>query len=263
MTYQFIRYETADGVGMLTLNRPEVLNSFNLDMAREVQNALTLAAGDSAVRALLVTGAGRGFCAGQDLAAVPLGPGAAVPDLGDTVRAQYNPIIRAIRQLEKPVVCAVNGVAAGAGANLAFACDIVLASSEASFIQSFARIGLIPDSGGTFFLPRLVGMARASGMALLGDKVSATQARDWGLIWAVCEPAELIPQVTSLARALASQPTKGLGLIKRALSASLSNDLDAQLDLEADLQGYAGRTSDFAEGVAAFREKRSPVFTGA
>jgi 2-(1,2-epoxy-1,2-dihydrophenyl)acetyl-CoA isomerase len=263
MTYRHIRYEAAEGVALLTLHRPEVLNSFNLDMAREVQNALTRAAEDATVRTLLVTGEGRGFCAGQDLAAVPLGPGVSMPDLGETVRAQYNPIIRGIRRLEKPVVCAVNGVAAGAGANLAFACDIVLASTEASFIQSFARIGLIPDSGGTFFLPRLAGMARASAMALLGDKVSATQARDWGLIWATCEPPQLMPEATALARSLATQPTKGLGLIKRALSASLINDLDAQLDLEAELQGYAGRTSDFSEGVAAFREKRKPVFTGA
>lgn len=261
MDYQFILLERADGVAVITLNRPDVLNSFHLEMAREVQDALASASSDDTVRALLLTGAGRAFCAGQDLAAVSVEPETR-SDLGATVREQYNPIIRAIRRLEKPVVCAVNGVAAGAGANIAFACDIVLASTEAAFIQSFCRIGLIPDSGGTFFLPRLVGVARASGLALLGDKVSAAQARDWGLIWDTCEPAVLGARARELAGALAAQPTAGLGLIKRALNASLLNDLDAQLDLEADLQAEAGRTADYAEGVRAFREKRKPVFTG-
>jgi len=160
------------------------------------------------------------------------------------------------------VVCAVNGVAAGAGANLAFACDLVFASTEASFIQSFCRIGLIPDSGGTFFLPRLVGLARASGLALLGGKVGAAQARDWGLIWETCEPAALMPRAMEVTTSLATQPTRGFGLTKQAFNASLMNDLDAQLDLEADLQTEAGRTADFAEGVAAFRAKRPPVFRG-
>lgn len=255
MEYHFIKVQVQDGVQGITLNRPEVLNSFHLAMAREVQDALAVAAADDAIRAVLLTGAGRGFCAGQDLANVPA-------DLGETVRAQYNPIIRAIRRLEKPVVCAVNGVAAGAGANLAFACDLVLVSSEATFIQSFSRIGLIPDSGGTFFLPRLVGLARASGLALLGGKVSAAQAREWGLAWEVCEPDALMPRAMELAASLATQPTRGFGLTKQAFNASLSNDLDAQLDLEADLQSAAGRTEDFTEGVAAFRAKRPPVFRG-
>jgi len=262
MEYHHIRVELSDGVQAITLNRPEVLNSFNLAMARELQDALAVAAADDAIRAVLITGEGRGFCAGQDLAAVPQDDSSTRPDLGETVRAQYNPIIRAIRRLEKPVICAVNGVAAGAGANLAFACDLVLASTEATFIQSFSRIGLIPDSGGTFFLPRLVGFARASGLFLLGGKASAAQAKEWGLIWETCEPAALMPQAQLLARTLATQPTRGFGLTKQALNASLMNDLDAQLDLEADLQAAAGRTDDFIEGVAAFREKRAPNFTG-
>lgn len=262
MAYRFIKYETDGGVARVTLNRPDVLNSFHLDMAREVQDAFARIADDDAIRAVLLTGEGRGFCAGQDLTAVPIVPGEALPDLADTVRAQYNPIIRAIRELPKPVVCAVNGVAAGAGANLAFACDVVLASADASFIQSFSRIGLIPDSGGTYFLPRLAGFARATALALLAEKITATQARDWGLIWATHEPAELLPKARELAAMLAAQPTRGLGLTKQALNASMTNTLDAQLDLEADLQSSAGRTDDFLEGVTAFREKRKPEFRG-
>lgn len=262
MEYQFIKVEVKDAVQGITLNRPEVLNSFHLPMARELQDALAVAAADDAIRAVLLTGEGRGFCAGQDLAAVTLGVSGPEPSLGETVSAQYNPIIRAIRRLDKPVVCAVNGVAAGAGANLAFACDLVFASTEASFIQSFSRIGLIPDSGGTFFLPRLAGLARASGMTLLGGKVSAAQAVQWGLIWETCEPTALLPRATEVALSLASQPTRGFGLTKQAFNESFVNDLDAQLDLEAELQAEAGMTHDFAEGVAAFRAKRSPVFRG-
>lgn len=262
MEYHYIKVDVKDAVQVITLNRPEVLNSFNLPMAREVQDALSVAAADDAIRAVLLTGEGRGFCAGQDLAAITLGDSGPEPDVGDVVRAQYNPIIRAIRRLEKPVVCAVNGVAAGAGANIAFACDLVFASTEASFIQSFCRIGLIPDSGGTFLLPRLAGFARASGLALLGGKVGAAQAKEWGLIWETCEPAALMPRAMEVAASLATQPTRGFALTKQALNESLVNDLDAQLDLEADLQAEAGRTRDFAEGVDAFREKRSPVFRG-
>ena len=261
MEYHHIRVEVKDGVQVITLNRPEVLNSFHLPMAREVQDALGVAAADDNIRTVLLTGEGRGFCAGQDLAAINV-DSEPKDDLGETVRAQYNPIIRAIRRLEKPVVCAVNGVAAGAGANIAFACDLVFASTEASFIQSFCRIGLIPDSGGTFFLPRLVGVARASGLALLGGKVGAAQAKEWGLVWETCEPAALMPRAMEMAASLATQPTRGFGLTKQAFNESLINDLDAQLDLEADLQAEAGRTEDFAEGVSAFRAKRSPVFRG-
>ena len=261
MEYHHIKVEVKDGVQVITLNRPEVLNSFHLPMAREVQDALGVAAADHSIRTVLLTGEGRGFCAGQDLAAVSIDR-ESKDDLGETVRAQYNPIIRAIRRLEKPVLCAVNGVAAGAGANIAFACDLVFASTDASFIQSFCRIGLIPDSGGTFFLPRLVGLARASGLALLGGKVGAAQAKEWGLVWETCEPAALMPRAMEVATSLATQPTRGFGLTKQAFNASLLNDLDSQLDLEADLQAEAGRTEDFAEGVTAFRAKRVPVFRG-
>ena len=262
MAYSFIRYETQDGVARITLARPEVLNAITFDMALEVQDALGTAAADDAVRTVLLSGAGRGFCSGQDLSSVPIESGASLTQIGDTVREQYNPIIRGIRTMPKPVLCAVNGVAAGAGANLALACDVVLASSDAYFIQAFTKIGLIPDSGGTFILPRLTGMARASALMLLGDKISATQARDWGLIWEVCEPGTLQETAMALARHLATQPTRALGLIKRALAASLHNDLEAQLELEAKLQSEAGTTDDFLEGVQAFREKRKPQFKG-
>ena len=262
MTPPSILTETRDGVRLLTLNRPDVLNSVNQAMARELQAALADAAADAAVRAVLLAGAGRAFCAGQDLSEVPSADEARTADLAATVRARYNPIIGGIRSIEKPVVCAVNGVAAGAGANLALACDIIIAASDASFIQAFCRIGLIPDSGGTFFLPRLVGLQRAAGLTMLGEKLTAAQARDWGLIWEVCEPADLASRSFALAATLAAQPTRGLGLTKRALNASLANDLEAQLELEAVLQAQAGRTADFQEGVAAFREKRKPRFSG-
>jgi len=253
--------DQAEGVLSITLHRPEVLNAFNAEMASAMQAALQTAASDAAVRAVLLTGSGRAFSAGQDLASVPNAePGEF--DIGAIVRGQYNPIIRAIRELEKPVVCAVNGVAAGAGANLAFACDIVLAAREASFIQAFCKIGLIPDSSGTFFLPRLAGFARASGMMLLGDKISAEQAYQWGLVWQVIDAADLLQQARDLAGRLATQPTRGLGLTKRALNASFHNDLTAQLNVEEALQREAGRTRDFAEGVRAFLAKRQPVFEG-
>jgi 2-(1,2-epoxy-1,2-dihydrophenyl)acetyl-CoA isomerase len=253
--------EVADGVATITLNRPDVLNSFTRPMASALLETLSRASDDVSIRAVLFTGAGRGFCAGQDLAeAAPKDD--LMPDLGDFVRDSYNPIVRAIRSLEKPVICAVNGVAAGAGANLAFACDIVFASSSATFIQSFAKIGVIPDSGGTFLLPRIVGLHRATVMTMLAEKMAADQARDWGLVYMVTEPAALVETAFGTAKYLATQPTRGLGLIKRGFNRSLGVDLDAQLDYEEELQREAGATSDYAEGVHAFLEKRKPVFTG-
>jgi len=261
MAFEHILYEVDQGVAAITLNRPDVLNSFNGAMALEVRQAFSAASADSTARAVLLTGAGRAFCAGQDLAEVMPKEGPA-PDLGDIVARGYNPIVRTIRQLDKPVVCAVNGVAAGAGANLAFACDFVVASSDASFVQSFSKIGLVPDTGGTFFLPRLVGMARATALMMLADKVSAQEAVTIGLIHRVVEAGKLLDEATLLARQLASRPTRGLGLIKRALNASATNGLDEQLALEAQLQAEAGSTADYREGVRAFLEKRPPVFVG-
>jgi 2-(1,2-epoxy-1,2-dihydrophenyl)acetyl-CoA isomerase len=256
-----ILFAVADGVATITLNRPDVLNSFRRSMARELRETLELAAHDVEIRAVVLTGAGRGFCAGQDLAEAAPKDGA-MPDLGDIVRDSYNPVILAIRTLEKPVVCAVNGVAAGAGANLAFACDIVFASSAATFVQSFAKIGVIPDSGGTFLLPRLVGLHRANVMTMLAEKMTAEQARDWGLVYMITEPENLVETATGTAKQLAAMPTRGLGLTKRGFNQSLGIDLKAQLDNEEELQREAGRTEDYAEGVHAFLEKRRPVFKG-
>ena len=253
----------SDGVLTLTLNRPDVLNSFNLAMAEALLAALHRAKEDHAIRAVLLTASGRAFCAGQDLAEVlPAADGGPMPDLGDVVRRQYNPIIRAIRSLEKPVVCAVNGVAAGAGANIAFACDITIAAEHATFIQSFARIGLIPDSGGTYLLPRLIGLQRAAALTMLGDKLDAARAKEWGLVFDVVPGAMLMESATGIAGRLASMPTRGLGLAKRAFNAGFGNDLETQLALEEDLQRQAGQTADYAEGVRAFVEKRTPTFQG-
>jgi 2-(1,2-epoxy-1,2-dihydrophenyl)acetyl-CoA isomerase len=254
--------ERGDGVLTLTLNRPDVLNSFNRELAGALQAALRDAAADASIRAVVLTGAGRGFCAGQDLAEALPQDGGALPDIGEIVRMSYNPIIRAIRTLEKPVLCAVNGIAAGAGANLAFACDLPIASDEASFVESFAKLGLIPDTSGTYFVPRLVGLQRATGMFFLAGKVSAAQAKEWGLIWDVVPKAELMPTVSEMARQLAGQATRGFGLTKRALNASFANGLDAQLDVEAACMSEAGRTADYEEGVRAFLEKRPPVYRG-
>ena len=213
-------------------------------------------------RCLLITGNGRGFCAGQDLSDRNVAPGTEAPNLGESIEKNYNPLLRTINGLEMPVICAVNGVAAGAGANIALACDIVLAAKSASFIQAFCKIGLVPDSAGTFTLPRLVGSARAMGLAMLGDKIKAEQAEQWGMIWKAVEDDALKDEALAMARHLASQPTKGLALIKRAINASWNNSFDEQLDLERDLQTLAGRTDDYREGVAAFMEKRQPNFTG-
>lgn len=257
-----MQVELADGVLVLTLNRPDVLNSFNRAMATELQQALARAASDPAVRAVLLTGAGRGFCAGQDLQeALPQGDGP-MPDISEIVRASYNPIILAIRALEKPVICAVNGVAAGAGANLAFACDLTIAAEEATFVESFAKLGLIPDTSGTFFVPRLVGPQRATGMFFLAEKMPAVKAKEWGLIWDVVPHAQLAEVALHLAKQLATQATRGFGLTKRAMNQSFANALDEQLEVEARCMREAGRTADYEEGVRAFLEKRKPTYHG-
>lgn len=250
------------GVLTITLNRPDRLNSFNDEMHHQLSEALTVAERDDSVRCVLITGAGRGFCAGQDLNDRNVSVDQAPPDLGLSVERFYNPLIRRLSALPKPIVCAVNGVAAGAGAALAMACDIVVAADNASFIQSFCKLGLVPDSGGSWYLPRLAGHARAMGMALLGDKISARQALEWGMIWQVVAAAELADRTQSMAKQLATQPTYGLGLIKKAMYSSASNTLDQQLDLERDLQRLGGRSDDYREGVNAFFAKRPPNFSG-
>jgi 2-(1,2-epoxy-1,2-dihydrophenyl)acetyl-CoA isomerase len=250
------------GVLSVTLNRPDKLNAFNPEMHQLLKAALERARDESAVRVVLLTGAGKGFCAGQDLSERNLAPGAAPIDLSVTIGSYYNPLVRRMRELPKPVVCAVNGIAAGAGANIALACDLVIAARSASFLQAFSRIGLLPDSGGTYFLPRLAGTARAMGLALLADKLSAEDAERWGLIWKAVDDAQLMKEASSMAKTLADGPTKAYGLIKKALYASSGNTLDAQLDLERDLQREAGMSEDYREGVAAFLQKRKPVFKG-
>lgn len=262
MSYETIEFTISEGVAVLTLNRPDSLNSFNAQMHSEVKSALKEVKKDSSVRCLLLTGNGRGFCAGQDLGDRNVAPGSAPPNLGESIEKNYSPMLRTIRSLEMPVICAVNGVAAGAGANIAFACDIVLAAKSASFIQAFCKIGLIPDCGGTWTLPRLVGPARAMALSLLGDKISAEQAEQWGMIWKTVENESLQNEAMAMAQHFASQPTKGLALIKRAIQASADNTFDEQLDLERDLQTLAGRTDDYREGVAAFIGKRKPAFKG-
>jgi 2-(1,2-epoxy-1,2-dihydrophenyl)acetyl-CoA isomerase len=246
------------GVLSITLNRPDQLNAFNPEMHQLLKAALERARDEPAVRAVLLTGAGRAFCAGQDLSERNVSPGAAPIDLSVTIGSYYNPLVRRMRELPKPIVCAVNGVAAGAGANIALACDIVVAARSARFVQSFARLGLVPDSGGTYFLPRLAGTARAMGLALLAEPLSAEDAERWGLIWKVVDDEQLMPEASALARKLAAGPTKGYGLIKRALYASEHNSLDAQLELERDLQREAGFSEDYRKGVAAFLEKQDP-----
>lgn len=261
MADETVLVEARGGVVTLILNRPEKLNAFNEPMHALLRAALDRVDGDPTVRALIITGAGAGFCAGQDLADREVMDQEA-PDLGATLERNYNPLIRRLRNLPLPVIAAVNGVAAGAGANLALACDLVLAARSARFIQAFCKLGLIPDAGGTFTLPRLVGEARAKGMALLGQPVGAEQALAWGLIWQVVDDDALMPEAQALAAHLATQPTRGLGLIKRAIHASAAHSLDEQLDLERDLQRAAGQTADYKEGVRAFLEKRPARFAG-
>jgi len=261
MSYETILFEEAAERATITLNRADKLNSFNEQMHQELADALSCVENGTA-RSLLVTGAGRGFCAGQDLSDRSVAEGEGPVDLGWTLENYYNPLVRRIKALPLPVICAVNGVAAGAGANFAFACDLVLAARSAKFIEPFAGIGLVPDTGGTWSLPRLVGPARAAGMMLTGEKIPAETAESWGLIWKVVDDDSLAAEAQQLAQRLAGFPTAALAKTKRALQASSENSFDEQLELERDLQREAGFTEDYKEGVAAFMEKREPNFKG-
>jgi 2-(1,2-epoxy-1,2-dihydrophenyl)acetyl-CoA isomerase len=261
MSYETILFSVDGGIARLTLNRPDKLNSFNTQMHGEVRDALRRLPGSDA-RVLVLTGAGRGFCAGQDLGDRAVAPGSQGIDLGESIEQHYKPLVLALHTLPMPVIAAVNGVAAGAGANIALACDLVIAASSASFVQAFAKLGLLPDSGGTWTLPRLVGNARALGLTLLGNKLAAEQAEAWGMIWQCVPDAELGATVDALAKALAAAPTRGLAATKAAIRGSWQHSMAEQLDIERDVQRELGRSIDYAEGVAAFLEKRSPRFTG-
>jgi len=264
--FRSIALELSEGVATLTLNRPERLNAFNDAMHVEIREALERIGGDRAIRAMIITGAGRAFCAGQDLADRSVAQGDqrrdAPRDLGASLEANYNPLVLALRALPLPVLCAVNGVAAGAGASIALACDVVVAARSASFIQAFSKLGLVPDCGGTYFLARTLGAPRALGLALFGERLSAEQAHSWGLIWECVDDAQLMPTVRTLAAKLAGGPTRGFALTKQAIYAAEQRALAAQLDLERDLQRQLGHTRDYREGVAAFLEKRTPQFKG-
>lgn len=262
MTFQNILFEINEGVARLTLNRPDKLNSFTTAMHLEVREALETVKADPSVRVLVLTGAGRGFCAGQDLADRAVAPGSATVDLGESVEKFYAPLVLALRNLPMPVICAVNGVAAGAGANLALACDIVLAAKSASFVEAFCKLGLIPDTGGTWHLPRLIGMARATGLAMLGEKLTADRAEEWGLIWRAVPDDALMDQAMAMAEHFASAPTKGLAYTKKALQQSYANTLPEQLQLEAQMMRELGYSHDYREGVAAFMAKRPAHFKG-
>lgn len=261
MPFETILFSVEQGIAHLTLNRPDKLNSFNATMHGEVREALGRVAAGGA-RVLVLSGAGRGFCAGQDLGDRAVAPGSERVDLGKSIEAFYKPLVLALRNLPMPVIAAVNGVAAGAGANIALACDIVIATRSAIFVQSFNKLGLVPDSGGTWFLPRLVGNARALGLALLGEKLSADQAAQLGMIWHCVDDGEFRGAVDALAFQLAAAPTAGLARTKQAIYASWSNSLEQQLDLERDFQRELGQSEDYAEGVAAFMHKRTPSFKG-
>ncbi len=258
-----VRFDLADGVAALTLNRPDVLNAMNGALIAALKARLDdveHAVAGGSVRAVLLTGAGRGFCAGADLADPQVMAGAA--DLGTYLRQHYHPIIEQIRRIPAPVIAAVNGAAAGAGMSLALASDIVIAGRSATFLQAFSKIGLVPDAGSTYFLPRVIGESRARALAILADKLTAEQALQFGLVWQVLPDDELIAGAHAIASRLATMPTRAYALLKQAMSQSLGNDLPAQLELEATLQGQAGRTEDFREGVAAFLQKRKPTFKG-
>jgi 2-(1,2-epoxy-1,2-dihydrophenyl)acetyl-CoA isomerase len=255
----FIISENDGSVLKIKLNRPDKFNSFNREMALQMQDALDKANSEKSIRAIYITGEGKAFCAGQDLGeAIDVnGPG-----LEKIVFEHYNPIIKKIRSIEKPVVCAVNGIAAGAGANIALACDIVIAASSAAFMQAFVKIGLIPDSGGTFFLPRLIGFQKASALMMLGEKVSAADALQMGMVYKICDDDKLQIEAINIAKTLSEMPTKGIGLTKRLLNESMFNSLEKQLDTEGKLQVEAANSYDYNEGVKSFLEKRKPVFKG-
>jgi 2-(1,2-epoxy-1,2-dihydrophenyl)acetyl-CoA isomerase len=266
MSEASVLYDLRGSVGLITLNRPQALNSFTRAMHQELWDILDRVNGDKAVRAVVLTGAGRGFCAGADLAEFDFEPG---PDLvrradpGPVIDQAFNPSIRKLMALRVPTVAAVNGVAAGAGASFAMACDLAVAAANASFIQAFSKIGLVPDAGGSWFLVKKLGLARAMGCAMLGDKVGARDAREWGMIWDVApEGQDCVPAALQLAERLATLPTTALVQTRKLLRAAASKELDAQLDLERDTQSALGRTHDYIEGVTAFREKRAPRFTG-
>lgn len=260
--FQHIRLDIEAGVATLTLSRPDCLNSFNVDMHGEVAEALEQLSQDEAVRVLVLTGSGRGFCAGQDLSDRTVAPSDTPRDLGESIERYYAPLVCRLRSMPKPVIAAVNGVAAGAGANIALACDIVIAARSASFIQAFSKIGLMPDSGGSFFLPRLLGNARAMGLALLADKLSAEQAAAWGLIWRCVDDADFAAEVASTARQLAAGPTLAYARIKQAMHAAERNTLEQQLELERTFQRELGYSADYGAGVAAFMAKRTAQFVG-
>ncbi|SNT72597.1 enoyl-CoA hydratase-related protein [Paracoccus seriniphilus] len=255
MSYQTIQFGISDGIATLILNRPEVMNALNRQMRAEITRALATLSQD--VRCVVMTGSGRAFCSGQDLT-----DAAAATDLETTLRDEYEPMLHAVMNCSAPVIAAVNGVAAGAGANLALVADVVIAAENASFVQAFTRIGLIPDAGGTWMMPRLTGLARAAGMMLFADSIPAQQAADWGMIYQSCADDDFAEIVAARAKHLAQGPTSAYLAIREALRQSFGNDLDSQLQLEARLQGQAGRSHDFQEGVAAFLQKRKPVFTG-
>jgi 2-(1,2-epoxy-1,2-dihydrophenyl)acetyl-CoA isomerase len=262
MAFETILLDIENGAARLTLNRPDRLNSFTVQMHAEIAAALDAIEAETAVRTLLITGAGRGFCAGQDLSDRAVAPGGDAVDLGESVEKRYNPLIRRLTSLPMPVVCAVNGVAAGAGASIAFACDLVIAAKSAKFIMSFANIGLVPDSGSSWALPRLAGQARALGLALTGDPLPAEQAADWGLIWKCVDDEALAPETAALIAKFAAAPTRGLAETKKLIRTAFARPLDEQLDLERDRMRELGRSEDYREGVDAFMNKRKPQFKG-
>jgi len=260
--FESIKVDVTDGVATLTLNRPDRLNSFTVAMHGEVRTALDAIAADRSIRCFVLTGAGRGFCAGQDLSDRAVAPDAEGVDLGASIENYYKPLLQRLRALPMPTIAAVNGVAAGAGANIPFACDLVYAAQSANFIQSFSKLGLVPDCGGTWWLPRLIGPARAMGLALLGEKLAATQAADWGLIWRCVADDELVPTVKAAAIQLAAGPTRGYVRTRQAIDAAMLLPFEGALDVERNYQRELGRSADYREGVSAFIEKRAAHFTG-